>query len=107
MVLNYSAEDFGAILGGGFVALLEVRADNVFVFVSVLDVDEFILMLMNKEKEKFKRFVVVEWLKWVFDLSSESWWGWRVGFCSEGYGKKFEDVDVDVFECKWGFDEDD
>ena len=107
MVSNYSAEDLGAILGGGFVALPEVRADNASASASASDADESIPTPTNKEKEKPKRLVVVERPKWVFDPPPESWWGWRVGFRPEGHGKKPEDADADALERKRGFDEDD
>ena len=105
MVKNYSAEDLGAILGGGFVSLPEVRAD----VGNATDDEEEIPtpVKMEAEKEKPKKLVVCERPKWVFDPPPENWWGWRVGFRPEGHGQKSDGDDADALERKRGFDEDD
>ena len=105
MVKNYSAEDLGAILGGGFVSLPEVRAD----VGNATDDEEEIPtpVKMEAEKEKPKKLVVCERPKWVFDPPPEDWWGWRVGFRPEGHGQKSDGDDADALERKRGFDEDD
>ena len=105
MVKNYSAEDLGAILGGGFVSLPEVRAD----VGNATDDEEEIPtpVKMEPEKEKPKKLVVCERPKWVFDPPPEDWWGWRVGFRPEGHGQKSDGDDADALERKRGFDEDD
>jgi len=105
MVKNYSAEDLGAILGGGFVALPEVRAD----VGNVSDDEEDIPTPVKKEpeKDKTKKLIVCERPKWVFDPPPEDWWGWRVGFRPEGHGQKSDGDDADALERKRGFDEDD
>jgi Pin2-interacting protein X1 len=103
MVSNYSATDLGAILGGAFVALPEVRADNG----ASAGTSESESESAEKVTEvKVEKIVEIERPKWVFEPPPESWWGWRVGFRPEGHGDGVKG-DVESLERKRGFDEDD
>ena len=108
MVSNYSSEDLGAILGGGFVSLPEVRAGAVASpSASASEGEDDSNDTKKQIDAQPKKLIAFERPKWVFEPPPESWWGWRVGFRPEGHGKKPEDEDVDALERKRGFDEDD
>ena len=109
MVSNYSATDLDAILGGGFVALPEVRATNAETSASDSggeDKDTNVKAEPKEAARSKKKVIEIERPKWVFDPPSEDWWGWRVGFRPEGHGGANGD-DMDALERKRGFDEDD
>lgn len=103
MVSNYSSQDLAQILGGGFVSVPEVRADNA----GSTSASEESKEEEKKDNGEKKKLIAVERPKWVFDPPPEDWWGWRVGFRPEGHGKKDVGEDVDALERKRGFDEDD
>ena len=111
MVSNYSATDLDAILGGGFVALPEVRATNAETSASESDSeddkDTKAVAVPTEPAKPKKKVIEIERPKWVFDPPSEDWWGWRVGFRPEGHGGGGNSDDMDALERKRGFDEDD